>query len=404
MPEEHDAPVVDVAPFRALRYDPAVAGAPASTSAPAYDDLERFTYAQHRTASPYTVLELLAEGAEADYAPAAAAYRRWRRTGVIVEDAEPALFRYDIHELRRGVPSVLRGVLAAVSVGDGLLAHERVNPDRVASRARRLAAVPVDLAPVFAVHAPARPELRQVLDAPPARPPLVALTDEAGADHRIWPLAAPHDVQAVVGALASVQAVIADGHHRYEAAGHLAGDGGDTRILAYLVDGSIHGPQLQAVHRLLRSVPDPVALLDRDFDAKPLSWGDVLAALGREDGILLGLRRGGASTLLRARDSDALRARLPAGTSDAWRSLDTAVWEHLVHPALGGEVEYHSNLRLAAAAADADPTAALFALRPPSLATVYACAAAGEVMPVKTTWFRPKPRAGLVMRSLQSGP
>ena len=97
--------MVDAAPFRALRYEPAVAGDPATTSAPAYDELERFTYARHLQASPYTVLELLAPRAES-FAAAGAAYDRWRRTGVLVTDDRPGYYLYEEHELRHGVPAV----------------------------------------------------------------------------------------------------------------------------------------------------------------------------------------------------------------------------------------------------------------------------------------------------------
>lgn len=400
--------MVDAAPFRALRYDPAVAGDPAATSAPAYDDVERFTYARHRTVSPYTVLELLAEGEDADYRQAGATFARWRRTGVLLEDDAPAFFLYDIHELRHGVPTLMRGVLAAVALdGDGLRPHERVDSERVRLRARRVLAVPVDLAPVFAVHSAGPAELRAALDAPPRTPPVIALTDELGVDHRIWRIDDPAATRAITHGLAQVRAVIADGHHRWAAAARSrSGDPAADRVLVYLVDSGRYGPELLPVHRVLRDAgPDVAGMLAPDFDIRPLPWPAVLDGLAREDATTaFGLRYGsGRSALLVARDPAALRARLPANHTDTWRSLDTAIWEHVVHPRLGGVVEFRSDLAAACAAADAEPGAALFVLRPVSIEAVDACAAAGEMMPVKTTWFRPKPRAGLVMRSLHSG-
>jgi uncharacterized protein (DUF1015 family) len=399
--------VVDAAPFRALRYDTAVAGEPASTSAPAYDDVERFTYARHRTASPYTVLELLAEGEAADYRSAGAAYARWRRTGVMVEDRRSAYYLYDVHELRHGVPTLMRGVLAAVALdGEGLLAHENVDPQRVAARARRVHAVPADLAPIFAVHSPGPPQLRSALDGPPRTPPLIAMTDEMGVDHRIWALDDPQILTSVRAGLAQVRAVIADGHHRYAAALHASDtESADGRVLTYLVDSARYGPELRAVHRVLRGAGEGLLpALAQDFTVQPMSWPNVLAGLAAGgDDIVFGLRyAGGRSALLVAREPHSLRDRLPGDRSAAWRSLDTAVWEHIVHPVTGGEVEFRADVDAALAVVDAEPGAALFVLRPADIATVDACAAAGEMMPVKTTWFRPKPRAGLVMRSLHS--
>jgi len=107
--------------------------------------------------------------------------------------------------------------------------------------------------------------------------------------------------------------------------------------------------------------------------------------------------------VLVARDEAALRARLPAERTAAWRGLDTAVLAHAVLPALGGgEPAYRSDATAAAQDMESAGAGGLFLVRPVSAETVYACAAAAEPMPPKTTWFRPKPRAGLIMRSLDS--
>lgn len=397
--------MVNAAPFAALRYDPDVAGDPASTSAPAYDDVGRFTYAQHRTASPYTVLELLAgdDGGDEAYAAAGAAFRRWMRTGVLVQDTTPAYYLYEIHELRSGVPAVLRGILAAVDLAEGnLLPHEAVDEQRVAARARRMGVVPADLAPVFAVHTPASPQMRAVVDRPPQTPPIIAFTDEAGADHRVWALRDPAEVEAVRRGLTQVRAVIADGHHRYAAAVHRAGPGSAGRTLTYLVDGATHGPQLRPVHRIVRPAPDGlVQRLDEQFEVTRPT-GDLEHELARHAVPAFGLRLPGAATaVLVARDPEALRRPLLDARSAAWAQLDAGIWEHTVRPlVVAGAVSYRADAAAAAAEVDATGDAALFLLRPPRLRDVFACALAGEPMPAKSTWFRPKPRAGVVMRSL----
>ena len=396
--------MVDAEPFVALRYDPAVAGSPAATSAPAYDDVGRFDYARHRTASPYTVLELLTGSGVDGYRTAGAAYQRWRRTGVLRQEARPAYYLYEIHELRAGVPHVLRGVLAAAAVTDGNLEpHEAVDINRVQDRVRRLDAVPADLAPVFAVHTPAPAAMRAALDAAPTTRPIIAFTDSDGADHRVWALSDHHAIGAVRAGLQSVRAVIADGHHRYAAARARGSSVDPPRTLAYLVDGSVHGPVLQAVHRLVRPLTaEALAALAVGFDLAPTPFEEVVRRLADSSDTAFGLvRADGATFLLTPRDAPALRSSMPADRSPAWRALDAALWDAVVRPVLGSaEVSYRSDLHAATAALSRARDGALFLLRPPSLAQVFACAAAGVQMPAKTTWFRPKPRTGLVMRSL----
>ncbi len=403
--------MVDAAPFRALRYDPAVTGDPLSTSAPARDDLDRFDYARHRTAAPYTVLELLTPDVGGGYQAAGAALRRWRRTGVLVEDPDPAFFAYEHRDPARPAQ---RGLLAAVRVGDGdgVLPHEDVDAGRVAARVARLRAVPADLAPVYTVAVAFPPALRALIAAVLGRPALVELTDEGGITHRVVPAADPGEVAALRANLAGVRAVIADGHHRWAAA--LAGaegapaDDPRARTLAVVVDADHGGPEVLPVHRLLRRLPEgwrERVAADVAVAPGPLDVAALSAAAAAAGGGTVGLRLPGSAHLLRPRDEAALRALLPAG-SPAWRGLDTALTDLVLLPRLGvapGEVEPRADTA-AAEQVDAGRAAALAVLAPPDLATVRAVAVAGERMPPKSTSFRPKPRTGLVMRSLEPLP
>ena len=398
--------MVDAAPFRALHYDSAIAGDPATTSAPAYSELERFAYAGHRTASPYTVLELIAPGPDGHYGAAAAAYDRWRRTGVLVEDSRPAFFRYEQHELRRGVPAVQRGVLAAVALeppGASVLLHEEVDPARVATRLERLRVVPVEISPVFGLYSGGSAELRGLLACPPRTAPVAAFTDEAGVDHRVWRIDEPDEIACVREGLRGARVVIADGHHRYASALAYRDELRVTatrRTLMYLVDPADHGPEVRPVHRLVRSwQPGAPSRLARDFTIEQLD--DALGAAADGD-VALGLRLPGrVELLLRPRKLDALLDRLPDGHSETWRHLDAAVLDYALLPWLGAAgVEARSDASAAAAEVDAGAAAALFLLRPTDARTVFALAVSGERMPAKTTWFRPKPRAGLIMRAL----
>lgn len=412
--------MVDATPFRGLRYDPAVAGEPAATSAPAYDALDRFTYAAHRAASPYTVLELLGPPDEdGSYRAAGEALRRWRRTGVLVSQPTPAVYRYEEHELRRGVPTVQRGLLVAVALeepgpGSAILTHEAVDPARVADRLARLEAVRADLTPVFAVTTSAA-DLTRRLARPPDGPPVIAFTDEEGVDHRVWAITDPAETAVLCEALAGARVLVADGHHRYAAA--LAArsrrrGGAWGRTLMYVVDATVDGPQVTGVHRLLRGADAQVLrhlAADFSFAPAPREPRALCASLdavpGRVFGLLLApslaAAAGTATAILRPRDEAALTARLPPERSPRWRDLDTAVLDHAVLPRLrAGSVEHRADLHAAAGDVAASDDALLFLLRPVDPRTAEALAADGEHMPPKSTYFRPKPRAGLVLRPL----
>lgn len=429
--EEPGADLVDVAPFTALRYDPAIAGSPAATSAPAYDLMDPMAYAQHRTANPYTVLELM--GPDDAYERSRQLFDRWRRTGVLVAEG-PALFRYEEHELVDALDSPLldvqRGLLVALRLepldGGSVLPHEEVDPGRVEARLRMLEAVPAELDPVYLLLEDPPQELTALLTDDPPAPPIVAATDEAGTDHRIWAVEDPATQAEVARLLAGTRAVIADGHHRYARSlalrdrcragrapfevGQVGAEPPWERVFAYLVDPRAGGPRVEAIHRLLSPIaPTQLEALLDDFDAydAPSDPRALLAELGRKPGHAYGLvRSDGRAQLLRARDDVALRARLDRGRAQAWGRLDAAVLAEAVLPRLGlpsSAVRARVDAEAAVAEVTRSRDAAVLLLRPPDISTVMRLASAGERLPYKSTRFVPKPRTGLLLRPLDSG-
>jgi uncharacterized protein (DUF1015 family) len=431
--------LVDAAPFTALRYDPEVAGHPAATSAPAYDLIEPISYTQHRTANPYTVLELLAP--EDAYARSRQLLTRWRRNGVLVPTG-PAFFRYEEHELAVGEDEVIhsqRGLLAAVRLesldGGVILPHEEVDTARVAARLRRLEAVPAELDPVYMVLDDPPEELTRLLTSVPPGPPIVAVADEQGTDHRIWALSDPGTQERLRGLLTGTRAMIADGHHRYarslafrdrrrsqraaaagtsrSSAGTATSEGGPEpsweRVFAYLVDPRAGGPRIEALHRLLAPVSAAqLQLLRADFEVReaPADPGRLLALLQRTSGLAFGLiEPGGGGRLLRAVDDAALRSRLPTERSETYRRLEAAVLTHAVLPRLGlpaAAVTAIADPVRAAEAVSARADAALLLLRPPPFRVVLELASRHERLPYKSTRFLPKPRTGLLIRPLDA--
>lgn len=405
--------MVEIAPFRALRYDAEVAGGPQATSAPPYDALDRFRYASHRTANPYTVVELITHSPDGGYDAARATYDRWRRTGVLVEDPDPALYLYEQHELRHGVPAVLRGVvgvarLGPLTPGSPVLPHEAVEPDRVGDRLARLLAVPVELTPVMAFHVGGTADLDRPAATARRRQPTAAFTDEAGVDHRVWRIP-PAAARAVRRGLAEVQVVLADGHHRVATAiaraRHLGADPAAASTLMMVVDAAAGGLQLRPVHRLVRAWDQQAAgpWLREQF--REIVWRgtetELAEAVSAAPGLAFGLVQADRAVLLRARDPAGLRAALDPARSARWRALDAAVLDDVVLPAVGGSgVERLADVTAAADEVAHDRAAALLLLAPPAADDVVALAREGERMPAKTTWFRPKPRAGLLMRAL----
>ena len=402
-----------VHPFHAVRYQTNVAGPPSATSAPPYSDLDRFDYAAHRTANPYTVLELLtAEAgatAELRYGAARATLDRWLRTGVLRRDDDPTLSIYEQVDPATGHRQ--RGVVGLLDTDDvrtgALLPHEDVTPARARSRAERLRHVPVDLTPVVAVHLGADEQVTAAIDRPRGEP-AVELVDENGVAHRLWTITDAEEIHAVVSGLASVTAVLADGHHRLAAAQALVelpdGPAGAGHTLGLVLDASSGGPRLRALHRRVHSShPDPVRRLDDVAGVAVAPWSGSRAELTQdlEEGPR---RRFGVITaagcwlvsLAPDAGADVLAER---GVPAPLAAVDMTLLHEVLYPAMG----VYADDVVVDPATDADPAApsdALVLLAPPSVQQVLEVARADLRMPAKTTWFWPKPRAGLLLRLL----
>jgi uncharacterized protein (DUF1015 family) len=427
--------MVAAAPFRGLRFDPAVVGDYALVTAPPYDVISPAARDAYEAMSPYNVVRLILArpdpaAGRPDGADAATGYRHvaelldtWRTEGVLRRDPAPCLYVYEEIYHLRGARHVQRGVLASVALDDTgtwVVPHERTMAAPVADRLRLLEATGVNLSPVFGVYAGAGGPAA-VLDDVTATEPALDCVDENGFRHRLWPVADPDRIQAWRERMATQRLLIADGHHRYRTslayrdamratlpAGPASHGGPWDELLMFLVDADLHGPSVLAIHRLLADLDGATVLagLGDDFDARPAtSPADAEERLGRLPGeeVAFGLYAGGRSWLLVARDPAGLAAE--AGRDR--RMLDVEVLHGpVLSKRLGvsdfeGRVAYESDLAAAVARVDEGAAASLVILRPARFGTVAEIAASGETLPQKTTYFYPKPRDGLVLRPLE---
>jgi uncharacterized protein (DUF1015 family) len=410
-----------LAPFRGLRYDPAVDLR--SVTSPPYDVIDADGVLALERASDVNVVHLILprDGAgEGDrYVRAASTLADWRRSGVLRPDPEPALYVYEqssATHVQRG----LLGALALTPAEDGIvLPHENTMSGPVSDRLALYTAVGADLEPIFLLYAGGGAASTAVADVSLAEPIVdVELSD--GLRHRLWALTDPVVLAAVAADLRGRTAVIADGHHRYatylqrQAAAWDAGAGAGPWDfgLTFLVDSSAFGPEVHPIHRVIPHV-EAFELARRtdgagqvhDLDGNDLESG--LAALTQAGAsgpaFLLVSGDGGTLRLITSPDPARLARAMPEERSAAWRALDVSVLHAYLVSDVWGLVDDVQTVRYAhdvtsaiAAAAASGGTAVL--LNPTPVAAVTSVAATGERMPRKSTLFTPKPRTGLVLR------
>ena len=320
------------------------------------------------------------------YAEAAHVLDTWRDEGTLVTDESPSftLYRMSFTDEAGEVRSTT-GVLGALTLaqpGEGdILPHERTTPKAKSDRLDLLRATRANLSPIWGLSLAGG--LTGLLEPPGA--PMGDFVDPDGVRHQAWRLDDPVACRAITAAVASAPVVIADGHHRFEtslayrneAPAELSGADATLCLLVELVEEQL---TVQAIHRLLDGLPE-------GFDL-PGALGTTYQ-VERVDRVVpgeLGLVTAGASYRLRPLVDDA--------------TLDTVRLQEALATLPPHDLAYqHGVANVVAAVAGGRAQAGLL-LRPVTVAQIAAVADASDRMPPKTTFFWPKPRTGIVFRSL----
>ncbi|MGZ4352359.1 MAG: DUF1015 family protein [Gaiellaceae bacterium] len=337
----------EIRPFRALRYS-SEAGPLKDLVAPPYDVISPQERLHYLGRSPYNVVHLTLPDSEEQ---AARDLEAWRRDGILVEE-EPAVWWVaqdytgpdGIERTREGIAASLR--VEPYETG-AVLPHERTHAGPKEGRLRLLRATRTELEPIFLLY-DAEPPVQR----PGRAPDLEA--EEGGVRTRMWKLAGAEP-------RIDVPLLIADGHHRYETALAFAQeDPSATHMLVVLVSSRAPGLVIFPTHRLVRRLGEvPISELADLPDPMP---GPVLYRGGR---------------YWKIETDEEIDA-------EAVAKLDAEV------------VGYAPVASEAVAAVDRGEAEAALLLRPVSVEQVAARAAAGGVMPQKTTFFYPKLLSGML--------
>ena len=392
-----------VRPLRGLRFDAARVGDVGSVIAPPYDVIAPVQQDTLYARSPHNVVRLILPRESDRAASAARTLEEWVRSGILVRDGAPAVYRYaQIFTLADGSPRRREGIICRLVLEDfarGVVRpHERTLPGPKADRLAILRATGAYLSPIFGLYAGGAKGLDEVLGPEGTAPPVVDVRDGDAQGHALWCITAPDAIARVAEALAPRTIVIADGHHRYETGLTYRRDGGPETILAFLADMESEGIVILPTHRLVRPplrlpAGSLEAALHASFAVEPLAGGAVPRPAGVID-VLLPDRR------LRLRPGPTARAAVER-LSPPVRALDVAILHAaILEPMLGVEATAldftHEDEEAAVAVANGHAAAA-FLLNPPTIEQICAVCGAGELMPEKSTYFYPKVATGLVL-------
>lgn len=411
---------------------------------PPYDVIGPDEQAQLRSLSPqnaiHVELPIDEDGAAGSrYRAAAARLADWRRTGALQPDARPAYYLSETRFSHAGESLRRRDVLAALLAepwsSGAVLPHEHTMSGPKADRLELLRATHLNASPIWVMFRDPLEALERAWAEAETREPTAEFTwrDE---QHRLWVVDDPATVASIEAAFSNGGPLyIADGHHRFETSLAFRAEAeaqvpGASAILATVTWA--HDPGLLALptHRVLHGLDPSLTLEDAET-----RWADLfhveyypiwegapaeqiealmqqLASSGRSAPSigLYGLGHLDLFGILQLRGRKVPDGMLPAERSEAWQSLDVSLLHTLLVDPLVADtgqpreqvLSYERDPYAAVMAVREGRASVAFFLNPTPVSGVLAVADAHDRMPEKSTYFHPKPPAGLVMRDLDA--
>lgn len=376
-------------------------------------------------------LELSAE--TAPHRAAADALTAWQTDGTLVRRSKAALYAYRYPSPDDPSGPEVHGILARLRLepwGPTIRPHEHTMPGPKVERQGLLRATNTQLSPILVLYTDAASHT----DAAFAQPAFDEwrARDGDGLLHRV---AVIERDTGLATYLSRRRLVVADGHHRYETAlayqaevratpmsrDAAPGSLGADWIMVVLVNAATEPLVVRPTHRMLRTVdavrlrglvqgPDPM------FQAVPVAPEALAARLAdlrdAEESVFgLVLPDGEGWLIVGDVDAAADRMRRETTMSAPARRLDLAILHTaLLDDRLGitpaavaaGETLLYTRSETDARGRVArGEVAAAILVRPTRLAELAAVAAAGDVMPQKSTYFDPKLLTGMVFHPLE---
>ncbi|HTA22676.1 MAG TPA: DUF1015 domain-containing protein [Terriglobales bacterium] len=437
-----------IAPFRALRYDPARVDLSQVVTQP-YDKITPEMQERYYAASPHNLVRIILGKREAadrpgdnPYTRAAAYFQDWRRQGVFLQEAKPSIYSYAQHFTVPGGSTELerQGFIALGQLedyADGVVfRHEQTLAKPKADRLDLLRATRAHFGQLFMLYSDPAGEIDGLLTATTAAPE-IETRDEYGVRHRVSTISDPDLIDLVRGKMRDKKLIVADGHHRYETALNYRNERNSTAetapgpvslsavppyemVMMTFINMDSPGLLILPTHRVVHGLAAFSAEELRQRAGQYFSVEEVDPSVdaARASGILREAGRAG-TTLMAVTAHRVFLLDTPksvgsnffSGLSIRQQALDVVqLHKCLLEGVLGISEEAIRNQQNISYVRDASEAMArvrsgeanvAFLMNPVRMRQVRDIAFAGEVLPQKSTDFYPKLLSGLTIYALE---
>ena len=437
---------MEIRPFKAFRFNSNVVGDLGLCLAPPYDIIDDTLREKLSRQSPYNIARIIKPQPQTGDTPdnnqhtrAADCLKEWIASGVLKPDEKPTIYAY-IQDFSINTQTFRRSAFIALAklrqFGDRIHPHEKTLNAPKADRLNLMQKTAAQFGQIFMIYDDPQKIADNIIANTAAREPLIDHTDdETKLRHRLFAIDTPDDIVAIVNMMAHNQAVIADGHHRYETAlnyyQQTQNPAARYRMTAFV---NMQNPGLVVLptHRLVKNLPDfelktLLEKLKQNFQITEFPFTDNSQKVPARQQMFdlmkqnfdkarnaFGIYAGTQAFYVAVLENSSALANAAPEISHIARTLDVNILHKLILEKILGvgekqladqaNLEYVKDIANAVdnAVTQVDNSAAqvVFFMNPTKLEQVKAVAAAGEKMPQKSTFFYPKVYTGLVINKL----
>jgi uncharacterized protein (DUF1015 family) len=423
---------LEIAPLRGVLYNQEKVHID-DVVAPPYDVISPEQQAKLYDRNPYNVVRLILGREEDRYASAARHLSDWLKAGILVRDEQPAVYLLtQSFDEDRGKTVVRKGFIALCRLVEFeeriILPHEKTLAKPREDRFRLLKATNSNFSQIFSLYSDPEKQVDRLLNGYLQEPPVIDVTFE-NVQNRLWRLLDPEKIRQLRELMSSKQALIADGHHRYETAlayreycrtnnPHHTGNEPYNYVMMFFTNVDDEGLVIYPTHRLVHSVK---GLMAKDFLGR-ISEHFILREFKDNDALLKALQSTSVRSFgmkIQGEPTSYLATLKPTVTAaqvvnddlpEEVRELDVTLLNSLVLRDLLGisveaqeqklNIDYVKSAPEAFAAVESGAAQIAFVMNPTKIQEVRDVAKAGYTMPQKSTYFYPKLLSGLVINLL----
>lgn len=407
-----------------------------------YDKIDAKLHQTYLERDPYNMVRIILkessqENGSLPYETQAKLLNDWIKNKILVQDHEPAIYKYTQEFEIFGEKRVRQAFIALGKLENYenkiVYPHEETLSKPKADRLNHLKATQTQFGLIFMLYEDLQKDVLKMINSSGAQKKIFDFTDlDYHVQHQVWAIKDPLILHSVNTLMQDKKLLIADGHHRYETAIAFRdemrqkhnSDAFDYAMMAFI---NLHdeGLVILPTHRLVRNLCDDALLkltdhLRKDFRIErfklptehPSAFIHEKMRKIHNDHHVIGLYYGSDEFLLLHYLKNALPpVLLKEQHSQSWRSLDVAILHHAILKNIlkieEEAVRTESNLSYVREIDEAldcvhkGRAQVAFILNPTRPEDVRDIAYGMERMPQKSTDFYPKLMTGLMLNQMK---